>query len=36
LNTKQKIAEVSYKMILKEILQYRPPWPTDLVKIENE
>jgi hypothetical protein len=36
MQTRQRIAEVSYKMMLKEALQYRPPWPTDLLKLEKE
>jgi hypothetical protein len=35
LQTRQRIAEVSYKMLLKEVHQYRPPYPSDLFKLEN-
>jgi len=34
--TKQRIAEVSYKMLLKEMLQHRPPWPSDLMILGKE
>jgi hypothetical protein len=35
LQTRQRIAEVTYKMMLKEVHQYRPPYPSDLVRLEN-
>jgi hypothetical protein len=34
--TAEKVAEVTYKIMLKEVLQYRPAYPTDLVQIEEE
>jgi hypothetical protein len=31
LKTAERIAEVTYKLLLKEVLEFRPPYPTDLV-----
>jgi hypothetical protein len=34
LKTAERIAEVTYKLLLKEVLEFRPPYPTDLVQLE--
>lgn len=36
IQTAEKVSEVTYKLMLKDVLQYRPPYPTDLVQLEEQ